>query len=265
MILAIIQARMSSKRLPGKVMKPIIGRPILSLEIERLSRCTTIDQIVVATSDRAEDDPIEDLCHSIDCDIYRGSLNNVLDRYYQTAMKYSADHVVRLTGDCPLIDPKLVDDLINYYINEDFDYACNSHPPTLPDGLDAEIISFDTLRDTWKNAQGPYELEHVTPYIIRHPDKFRIANWEYPIDLSQHRWTVDEKEDFELVRLIFEALYPKMPEFSMSDVLNYIDKRPELKSINDQYKRNEGVEISKNAEKQFLSDQADTILFKDKH
>jgi spore coat polysaccharide biosynthesis protein SpsF len=252
MILAILQARISSARLYKKVLKPILGKPMLELQIERLVCCKNIDHLVVATSDRTEDHAIVSLCTRLKVDVFQGSLNNVLDRFFQAARKYEANHVIRLTGDCPLADPEIIDTLVDFYLRQKCDYASNCRPPTLPDGLDAEVFSFRTLEEAWKEAEGPYELEHVTPFIIRRPEQFRIANWRYQEDLSHLRWTVDEPEDFELVREIYEALYPQNPRFRTQDILEFLEKRPELKTINIHHKRNVGAEKAKQAEKELL-------------
>ena len=240
---------MSSTRLPGKVLKPILGCPMLELQLERISRCKYIDQLVVATSEDQTDQPIVDLCENIGVAVFRGDLDNVLNRFYLAACKYNPDHIVRLTGDCPLADPELIDDLIAFYLREKCDYASNCRPPTLPDGLDAEIFSFRALEIAWQNSKGPYELEHVVPYIIRHPERFSIANLKNNDDLSQFRWTVDEIEDFELVKQIYDALYDKNRTFTTSDILTFLEKNPRLKTHNTHLKRNFGAEKAKQAEK----------------
>ncbi len=241
MIVAILQARMSSTRLPGKVLKTILGRPMLELQIERIQRSKTLDQIVVATSSEPEDSVLVTLCQKLGVAYYTGSLTNLLDRFYHAARCYGADHIVRLTGDCPLIDPESVDALVNFYFNEQCDYASNCRPPTLPDGIDAEIFSFHTLETAWKEATDPFELEHVVPFIIRRTDRFRIVNLEYSEDLSHLRWTVDEPEDFELITRIYDALYPNKPDFLTKDIIRLFRKQPELRKINANHKRNEGM------------------------
>ena len=245
MILAIIQARMSSTRLPGKVLKSILGYPMLELQIERINRCKKLDQFVVATSIQPEDRPIVDLCQRLGVASFAGSLENVLDRFYQTARKYQADHVVRLTGDCPLAAPELIDELVRFYSQQDCDYASNCRPPTLPDGLDAEIFSFSTLEQAWKEAKDPFELEHVVPFIIHRPERFRMVNYKYYKNISHLRWTVDEPEDFEFVRRIYEALYPMKPDFNTDDVLTLLEQCTELIDINRHHKRNIKTRINK--------------------
>ncbi len=229
---------MSSTRLLGKVLKPILGKEMLALQVERIHRCSRLDRLVVATSDHKEDDLIEDLCKRMDQTVFRGSLHNVLDRFYKAAKAYTAKHVIRLTGDCPLADPELIDELITFYFKQNCDYASNCRPPSLPDGLDAEIFSFSTLERAWQEATTPFELEHVVPYIVQHPDIFHLANYRYRKNLSGFRWTVDEPEDLLLVQNIYEALYPRNPTFSMEDILNLLTEKPELVDINKHLKRN---------------------------
>ena len=237
MILGILQARMSSSRLPGKVLKPILNRPMLELQIERLKRSKQIERMVVATSDIPEDKAIIDLCRRIGVHAYAGNLDNVLDRFYQTAKRYRPDHVVRITGDCPLIDPELIDKLISFYFEQACDYVSNCRPPTLPDGLDAEVFSFHALEISWKNAVYAYHLEHVTPYILSHPDRFKISNYTYAKDFSDLRWTVDYPDDFELIKQVYEALYDHNPKFGIEEIIKLLDKRPSLKTMNIHHKR----------------------------
>jgi len=243
-ILAILQARVSSTRLPGKVLKPIIGRPMLELQIERILQSKLIDKLVVATSTDPTDDQIEQLCNKIGVPSYKGDLSDVLDRFYQTALIWNPEHIVRLTGDCPLIDPEVVDEVISFYLNGHYDYVSNTLEPTFPDGLDVEIFRFSVLEEAWKEAKLPSQREHVTLFIYQNPERYRLGNYKNPIDLSHHRWTVDEPEDFELVTEIYEGLYPSNPKFRMNDILNFLQKRPELIELNEKFKRNEGMEKS---------------------
>lgn len=239
-ILAVLQARTSSTRLPGKVLKKILDKPLLQLQIEREKRSNKIDHLIVATSDEISDKPLQELCNSIGVDCFRGNLENVLDRFYQAALIYSPEYVVRLTGDCPLVDPNLLDEIIQFCLDGNYDYATNALEPTYPDGLDVEIFRFSCLEDAWKNAKLPSQLEHVTPYINRQPEKFKIGHYKGSRDLSYLRWTVDEPEDFELVKTIYENLYPSKPEFTTSDILEFLELYPSWKTYNLKYKRNEG-------------------------
>lgn len=239
-VVAILQARMSSTRLPGKVLKPILGRPMLARQIERLKRCRNLDRLVVATSQGPDDDLLEQLCREEDVACFRGSLGDVLDRFYQCALQHHAGHVVRLTGDCPLADPELIDSLIEFYRAQNVDYASNCRPPTLPDGLDAEVIRFEVLAEAWREAVDPFEREHVVPYVVRRPERFRLANWCWSGDASNMRWTVDEPDDFVFVTRVFESLYAAKPNFGFRDVLDLVSRQPDLASINDRFERNEG-------------------------
>lgn len=255
MILALLQARMTSSRLPGKVLKPILGRPMLERQVERILRSQRIDRLIVATSLTPEDDAIRALCKSIGIDCFRGDLENVLDRFYQAARQYNPEHLIRLTGDCPLTDPVLIDELADFYVERECDYASNCHEPTLPDGLDAEIFSFTALEQTWKEAVLPSHLEHVTLFIRSHPERFKIVCYKYHQDLSHFRWVVDEPEDLEFVRRIYEILYPVKPDFQTEDILALLEREPKLVEINKQFKRNGGISKSLEKDRLFLSRQ----------
>jgi spore coat polysaccharide biosynthesis protein SpsF len=252
MIFAILQARTSSTRLPGKVLKPILGRPMLSLQIERIQRSKKIDKIIVATSNDRSDSDIENLCINIQIPCFRGSLDDVLDRFYQTAMQYKLEHVVRLTGDCPLIDPIIIDKVISFYLEGDFDYATNSMAPyTFPDGLDVEVFGFSVLEKAWHEAILPSHREHVTPFIRLHPEIFKVGYYKNETDLSHLRWTVDEPEDFEFVSQIYKELYPQYPIFITEDILELINRKPSLLGINSHVERNMGSKKSEEADKLF--------------
>jgi glutamate-1-semialdehyde 2,1-aminomutase len=253
MILAILQARVSSTRLPGKCLKPILGKPLLQHQIERTRRSRRIDKLLLATSTDPSDDPLAQLCERLDLPCYRGDLNDVLDRYYRAALPFHPDHVVRLTGDCPLIDPVLADQLIAFYLTGKYDYAANCLEPTFPDGLDAEIFSFGALREAWEAATLPSEREHVTPYIRRHADRFRIGSFTGDQDLSSHRWTVDEPRDLAFVARIYEGLYEKDPFFTTGDILEFLGRNPEIREINQDIVRNAGYEKSLAADKRALA------------
>jgi spore coat polysaccharide biosynthesis protein SpsF len=251
MILAILQARVSSTRLPGKVLMPILGKPMLQRQIERIQRARQINKLIVATSTESSDDPIRALCSKSRVDCFRGSLDDVLDRYYQAAVKWGGEQVVRLTGDCPLADSCLIDEIIKYHVDNNYDYTGNTIEPTFPDGLDTEIFRFDILKTAWQEARLPSEREHVTPFIWRQPDRFNIAVYKNNIDLSHMRWTVDEPEDFEFVRNIYEALYLKNPGFGTRQILNFLEKNPRLLKLNAGFRRNEGYEKSLKLDKEW--------------
>lgn len=252
MIAAFIQARVSSTRLPGKVLLPILGRPMLGFQIERVQVCRTIDKIIVVTSTSPEDQAIAALCNTLNIDVFCGDLENVLDRFYQAANKFKPDHIVRLTGDCPLVDPAVIDDAVGLFLEKKCDYGTNCMPPTYPDGLDVEIFTFQALKKAYQEAVLPSHLEHISLFFEEQPERFKITNLAYGDDLSHLRWTVDETEDFEFVKMIFSALYPLNPLFNMADVLRLLSKKPELNLVNQQFARNEGLIKSRKEDKKFL-------------
>jgi len=222
MIVAILQARMSSTRLPGKVMKPLLNKPMLYRQIERIQLSKRIDKLVVATSNQSEDELIVKLCKEIDVCVFRGDLNNVLDRYYQAATFFNAKQIVRLTADCPLADPHLIDELIAFHLQGGYEYSSNTVKKTFPDGLDAEILSMPTLAAAWQAAQLASEKEHVTPFVYNNPNRFSLGFYKNNQDLSSLRWTVDYIEDFDFVTQVYEALYPSNPAFTTQDILKVL-------------------------------------------
>lgn len=232
-IVAIIQARMGSTRLPGKVMLPLLGEPMLVHEIARIGRSKRITFTIVATTDLPADDWVVDLCKKQDWQYCRGSEQDVLDRYYQCAKKAGADVIVRLTSDCPLIEPAVIDRVIEKFLQDapDVDYVSNVLPPrTFPRGLDTEVFSFTALEKSWMEDKNPLLREHVTQYIVQNPEKFRISGITNSRDLSDFRWTVDTKEDFRLVTEIYSHFGHNC--FSMDDVLSLMVERPNLLQIN---------------------------------
>jgi spore coat polysaccharide biosynthesis protein SpsF len=240
MIVAIVQARMGSTRLPGKVLSRILGKPMLWHLINRLKRSRLLDQIVIATTDKERDRPILELADEMGIGSFAGSEDDVLDRYYQAATKFSADIVVRITADCPLIDPKVVDKVIQRYLEEDCDYATNAIRRTYPDGLDVEVFSYMALEKAWKEAEWASEREHVTPYIWKNPDKFRLVNVENSVNLSDLRWVVDEEIDLQFVRQVYEHLYKEGQVFYMEQILELLGEYPELRQINQGIVTNKG-------------------------
>jgi spore coat polysaccharide biosynthesis protein SpsF len=249
MILAILQARVSSSRFPAKVLQPILGVPMLARQIERIQRISRSDRLIVATSSEGSDDPIQQLCLDLGVTCYRGELNDVLDRFYQAARLGSPsaeppDHILRLTGDCPLLDPELIDQLISFYLAADYDYVSNTLELTFPDGLDAEIFKFNCLEAAWQEAKLPSEREHVSLFIHQQPSRYKLGSFKSNIDYSDLRWTVDEPVDLELVTKIYEALYPKDPAFKTEDILNFLAAHPALKKLNQAHERNQGYQQS---------------------
>ena len=238
MVKTLIQARIGSTRLPGKCLKEVLGKPVLWLLCERLKFSKYIDEVIILTTEKEADDVIMDFCLKNEIRFFRGSESDVLDRYYQAAKKFNVDPIVRITSDCPLIDPQVSDSIIRYYLDESnkFDFVSNNHPPTFPDGLDTEVFSFNALEKAWMNARKPHEREHVTPYIWDQPEKFRIGNVEYKEDLSmKERWTLDYEEDYQFIKTVYENLYKEGEIFLMSDILQLLKEKPEIKKINERY------------------------------
>lgn len=238
-ILAIIQARASSTRLPNKVLLPLLDKPMLQHQIERVRRSTKIDTIVVATSTEISDDSIESLCKSINVPCYRGSLEDVLDRYYSAANNYSPEHVVRITGDCPVIDSEIIDQVVNQHLLSKADYTSNTIHPTYPDGLDVEVMKFNVLKEAWEKSELASEREHVTPYIKK-KDNYVKINIENNKDLSHIRLTVDELVDYELVKFIYESIYLENNNFKLNDILILLENNLEKAKVNQGITRNEG-------------------------
>ena len=232
---AIIQARMSSSRLPGKVLKEAGGRPLLSRMVERVRRAKLVNETVVATTVDPSDDVLAEFCQVENLPFYRGNLMDVLDRYYQTALAHQADIVVRLTGDCPFIDPDLVDETIQALLTQNADFACNRLPPpltrTYPIGLDVEVCTFEALTRAWREAKEKHEREHVMPYLYEVPGRFKVLKVDYPIDYGDLRWTVDTPQDLEFVKAVYEKL-DNRNDFTWLDVLKIVQASPEIQDIN---------------------------------
>ncbi len=241
MILAIIQARMSSTRLPNKVLKSIMGKPMLALQLSRIKQSQLIDNIVVATSKQGDDDAIENLCKTQQVECFRGDLDDVLARFYHTSQAHSPDHIVRLTADCPLTDAKVIDRVISTHLTQQADYTSNCQPATFPDGLDVEVFTAKALTISYQQAQKPSEREHVTQFMRNHSELFTLANYQYHQDLSHHRWTVDETKDFEFVTQVYQHLYADNPYFTMQDILALLARKPQLSQINQNISRDEGL------------------------
>lgn len=240
-IVAILQARMGSTRFPRKVMQTIAGTPMIGLLLERLSRVEKIDEIVLATSNDPLNSTLSAYVKELGYSVYCGSENDVLDRYYHAAVESKADVIVRITGDCPLIDAQLVDVVISKFIEEGTDYASNTNPPTYPDGLDIEVFTFHALDIAHRKAHQLYEREHVTPFI-RESTEFSSSNYTHSEDHSNERWTVDEPDDFTVVNNIFAHFHPRR-NFSWLDVLALRNQQPELFSMNRHLIRNEGAQM----------------------
>ena len=217
---------MGSTRLPGKVLKDIAGRPMLSYQMERLRRVKRAERIVVATTDQPADDAVERFCQKEKIACVRGSEHDVLARYHLAIERFPADVVVRITADCPLIDPAIVDEAIAAY---EPDYVSNMLETTYPYGMAVEVFSAQALREAYREAKDPAEREHVTPFIYRHPERYRLRSLTMAPNLSHHRWTVDTPEDFELVSRLLKTL---KPHFTLQDVLAVLDEHPDWCAIN---------------------------------
>ena len=247
MILALLQARISSSRLPGKVMLPLCGEPMLARQIERVLRSTRIDKLVVATSDLPEDRCLAGVAEAAGVGCFMGALDDVLDRFYHAARPHQADAVVRLTGDCPLIDWNVIDRCIDTMEEGGFDYVSNTLQPTWPDGLDVEVMTFAALAIAHREAENAVQREHVTPFINRDPARFRLGSVQNDVDLSAFRWTVDEPADYAFVARIYDGLFPTNPAFTTDDVLALLAREPALLEINAGFERNEGLRKAEDA------------------
>lgn len=245
MIAAMIQARMGSTRLPGKTLADIAGEPMLGHLLRRARHIPGVNEVIIATTQNPADEAIVRFADENRVPVHRGSENDVLDRFYETANRFGVSTIVRVTPDCPLLDPQIAGRVLGHFLraNGTLDYVCNTQPPTFPDGLDTEVFSFPALKRAWCEAKLVSEREHVTPYIWKNPDKFHIANVCNDDDLSTLRWTVDESQDLEFVRGVYSYL-SALPSFGMAEVLALLREHPKLSDINAASKRNEGYQKS---------------------
>jgi spore coat polysaccharide biosynthesis protein SpsF len=239
-IVTVIQSRMDSTRLPGKVMMPLAGKPLLYRMYERVAASELIGKIIIAATEEEKDIPIIQLCKENKIDYYRGHSTDLLDRHYQAAKFFDADVVVKIPSDCPLIDPNIIDKVIKYYIDNhhNYDFVSNLHPPSYPDGNDVEIMTMQTLEDAWKNAKLPLEREHTTPYFWENPEKFRIGNivWETGLDFSMtHRFTIDYQEDYDFIKTVYDELYSESKIFVLDDIINLLTGTPDIRKLNKKY------------------------------
>jgi spore coat polysaccharide biosynthesis protein SpsF len=222
-VLAVLQARTSSTRFPGKILAEIDGIPMIQHQISRIKRATRIDELVVATSTDPSDDALVALCSDLGVAVVRGSLSDVLGRFMLAASEFPSEYVVRLTADCPLTSPKVLDSVIEMHIEYQSDYTSNCHPPTFPDGLDVEVMTYEALSWAQQNATTSPEREHVTLAIASRPERFTLANLTMQPDCSSFRWTVDLPEDLDFVRSVYAHLYPNKPDFDFQDVFELIE------------------------------------------
>ncbi len=233
-IAIVTQARMTSTRLPGKIMREIMGKSLLEYQLERLGRVSLANSIVVATTTNEADNPVVHLCNRLGVSWYRGSEHDVLSRFYQTAETYDVDILVRVTSDCPLIDPAVIDMVIDYFLlhQSEYDYVSNTLKRTFPRGMDVEVFSRKVLVEAYEESSNLMEREHVTPFFYLRPERFRLGNVSCQKDYSCHRWTVDTLEDFVLIEKIISELYPVHQEFSLEDILKTMNKHDSWFKIN---------------------------------
>jgi spore coat polysaccharide biosynthesis protein SpsF len=237
----VVQARMGSTRLPGKVMMPLAGAPLLARMLERLQAASTPSELVVATTGDTADDVIVDLCRASGTRVFRGHPTDLLERHYEAAREAGADVVVKIPSDCPLVDPAIIDRVIGTFLASpsEHDFVSNLHPATWPDGNDVEVMPMELLALAHAEAKRPHEREHTTPFLWDQPHRFRIGNvaWETGRDLSAtHRFTIDYPEDYTLIRTIYEALYrPDRPVFSLREILSFLEAHPDILRINERY------------------------------
>ena len=244
MILAIIQARTGSTRLPGKVLIKIEGKTVINHVIDRVSKSNNVDKVIVATTLSEGDLELVKEVSSLGHLVFCGSENDVLDRFYQVAKVYKPSHIVRITADCPVIDPKVIDLVISQHLESNADYTSNTLEAPYPAGHDVEIFSFEAFTKAWKEAKLASEREHVTPFIKLDESAFSINKVLSNDDLSNMRWTLDEKEDLELITIIFKELYSEDKLFSMEDILGLYEQNENLKNINKMHLREEGYRKS---------------------
>ena len=237
----IVQARTGSTRLPGKVLMPLAGRPLLQRMLERVKAAKTPFELVVATTSSSSDDPIRDLCESLNIICYSGHPTNLLDRHYQAALLVGADMVAKIPSDCPLIDPAVIDKVLAIFAREYawYDFVSNLHPATYPDGNDVEVMSFGALQTAWKEATRDFEREHTTPFLWERPERFRIGNvvWDTGLNYSMtHRWTIDYPEDYLFLQTVYDQLWSEeKPIFSLQDILHLLRADPHIAKINAKY------------------------------
>ena len=240
--LAILQARVSSTRLPGKVLAPILGEPMIARQVERIGRAIRIDDLVIATSSDRSDDPLAAWAEAEGLTVYRGSLDDVLGRFVGVIAAHAPDTVVRLTADCPLASPSVIDAVIDNFTASDVDYCSNTLTPTFPDGLDVEVVRARVLTEVAEMSTDPAEREHVTLGVYRRPEQFTLANYAGDTDLSKLRWTVDTADDLAFVRRVYEALYETTPDFETRDILDLIARTPGLGRTTDDGIRNAALQ-----------------------
>ena len=251
MIAGIIAARTSSSRLPGKVLLKICGKTVLEIMIERVKRSKTIDKIIIATSNNNKDNIIEEICNEIEIECIRGPEEDLLARYKMVSDKIKPKIIVKMGADSILIDPLTIDRVVNTFLNGDYDYVSNyGIPKTYPEGCTLDVYTSDTLNEAFQEAKKPSEREHINPYIWNRPEKYRSFQVDYKKNLSNYRLSLDYYEDFLVIKSIFESLYPKNPNFTMEDIIDWLDSNPKIAEINSHIPPSEGVLKSLSDEKQ---------------
>lgn len=241
-IIGVTQARIGSSRLPGKVLLTIQDKSLLQYHLERAKKSNLVDKWIVATTDEKESELICEIASNLSISSFKGSLTNVLDRFYQAVKVEKADYIVRITSDCPLVDASIIDDVVKMCIDQKVDYVSNTLKPTFPDGMDVEVFKFSALEKAWKEAKLLSEQEHVTPFIWQNSNFFGKSiftskNYSGTEDFSSYRLTVDKQEDFDLIKKLIEALGADKPWI---DYIAYLKNNPQLLAINSSIKRNEG-------------------------
>jgi len=244
---------MLSIRLPGKVLMQLGGKTVLEHVIARAGASKLASMLIVATSTRKNDEKIVDQCERIGVRVFCGSENDVLDRFYNATKPLNPKHIVRITADCPLIDPAIIDRVIAEHIKRGADYTSNTIIPTYPDGEDVEVFKLSALESAWRDARLPSEREHVTPFIKKNPERFKLVNVSHKIDLSDGRWTLDEKDDYLFLEEIFNNLYDGKSIFGMNDVLEFLRDKAHLECMNNHINRDEGYKRSLKKDKTTVS------------
>lgn len=233
--ITVVQSRMSSTRFPGKIMKDVLGKTLLERMLERMQKSKKCGTIVVATSLNPKDDALEELCKKIDIPCFRGNEDDLLERHYLCAKMFDAQIVAKIPSDCPLIDPAIIDKGFDFFFENNYDFISNLHPASYPDGNDVEIFKFEALEKAYREATKKMEREHTTPYFWENPTLFTIGNfkWEKSLDYSMsHRFTIDYEEDYFFIKAVFEALYPSTPNFNLEDIIDLLEKKPEIYELN---------------------------------
>ena len=237
-MLTLIQARRGSSRLPDKVSLDLVGRPLLVRQVERVQRASRAGRVAVITTQEASDDALVAMCQQHGIVVFRGSALDLLDRHYQAALHFGEkEAVVKIPSDCPLIDPAIIDKVLEFFAETagHYDFVSNLHPATYPDGNDVEVMTFAALETAWREAKRPLEREHTTPFFWENSDRFRLANvtWETGVDYSMsHRFTIDYPADYAFIKAVYEALYPANPQFGLPDILALLKQRPDIYALN---------------------------------